>query len=114
MPSKATNVVSWILAVVLAAFFGLAGVGKLGGGANEMYEGWGYPAWFALAIGVAEAAGAIGLLIPKTTRWAIYGLTAIMAGAVFTHVTNGEAAQLARPLIPTMCLWILWKLRSGS
>ena len=112
--NRARVIVAWVLAVVLALFFGLAGVGKLGGGANEMFESWGYPAWFALLIGVAETAGAIGLLIPRTTRWAIYGLTAIMLGAVFTHVTNGEAAQLARPLIPTLCLWILWKLRSDA
>ena len=111
--SKGRVIAAWVLVVAFAVLFLLAAAGKLTGAATPMFEGWGYPAWFALAIGVAEAAGAIGLLIPKTTRWAIYGLTAIMAGAVFTHATNGEAAQLARPLIPTMCLWILWKLRSG-
>ena len=112
--SRARVIVSWVLAVVLAAFFALAAIGKLTGSATEMFAGWGYPAWFALLIGVAEAAGAIGLLVPKTTRWAIYGLSLVMLGAIFTHVTNGEAAQLARPILPLACLWILWKLRSSS
>ena len=112
--NRARTIISWVLAAVLAVFFGLASLGKLTGAQTEMFEGWGYPGWFALLIGVAELAGAVGLLIPKTTKWAIYGLTAVMIGAVFTHLTNGEAAQLARPLIPTMCLWILWKLRSDG
>ena len=90
---------SWILIAVFAVLFVLASLGKLTGQATGMFESWGYPAWFATFIGVAELAGAIGLLIPKTTRWAAVGLALVMLGAAFTHVTNGEGAQVLRPLI---------------
>ncbi len=105
---------SWILIVVLALLFVGAALGKLTGAATPMFEAWGYPAWFALFIGVAELAGAIGLVIPKTTRWAIYGLTAVMLGAAYTHLANGEGAQVLRPLIFLGGLWAIWFLKRGS
>ena len=109
--NRALNIVSWILAVLLAVMFAMAAAGKLTGAATPMFEGWGYPAWFAMLIGVAEAAGAVCLLIPKTTRCAIYGLTAIMLGAVYTHLANGEGTQVVRPVIFLAVLWVLWWLR---
>ncbi len=69
--------------MLLAAAYGMAGLGKLTGAATEMFAGWGYPAWFATLIGILELAGALGLLIPKTTRYAILGLTGIMLGRLY-------------------------------
>ena len=112
--SKAKFIASWVLIGLVAVGFLLAGLGKLTGSAGPMFEGWGYPSWFATLIGVLELAGAIGLLIPKTTRWAVLGLTFLMFGAAFTHVTNGEASQLARPGLFLMVMWAgLW-LRGNS
>jgi len=70
-PAKIRSVIGWILVVLLAAAYALAALGKLTGAATEMFASWGYPAWFATLIGVLELAGALGLLMPKTTRWAI-------------------------------------------
>lgn len=111
---KVRGTVSWILVVILGGLYGVAGVGKFGGGAAEMFAGWGYAPWFAILIGVLELVGAIGLLIPKTTRLAVYGLTVIMLGAVYTHVTNGEAAAVSRPLAFGVLLWVVWWLRGTS
>ena len=105
---------SWILIAVLALLFLFAALSKLTGAATPMFEGWGYPAWFATLIGVAELAGAIGLLIPKTTRCAIYGLTAVMLGAIFTHISAGEGAQVLRPLIFLGGLWSIWFLKRNE
>ena len=112
--SRGRVIAAWVLIVALAVLFMLAAVGKLTGAATPMFEGWGYPAWFALLIGVAELAGAIGLLIPRTTRWAAVGLGLIMLGAVFTHLTNGEGAQVLRPLIFLGGLVAIWLLRSRA
>lgn len=109
--SKGKNIVSWVLAAVLGAMFLLAGAGKLGGGATEMFTGWGYPAWFATLIGISEVLGGIGLLIPRTRRLAIMGLTVIMLGAAYTHVANGEAVEVVRPLGFLAALWLLMWLR---
>ena len=109
--SKAINMSSWAIVVLLAIGFLLAGVGKLTGAQTEMFQGWGYAPWFATLIGGLELAGVIGLLIPKTTRLAIYGLTGLMIGACYTHLANGEAAQLIRPLLFMALLWVTWWLR---
>lgn len=111
---KALYIVSWVFAVLLAVLFVLAGAGKLGGGATEMFAKWGYPAWFAIFIGVAEVAGAIGLLIPKLTRLAILGLTLVMIGAAYTHVAAGEGLAVFRPIVFTVFLWLVWFLRGSS
>ncbi len=97
--------------ILVAVAFALAALGKLTGAATPMFEGWGYPAWFALLIGVLELAGAIGLLIPGMTRFAIYGLTAILVGAAYTHIANGEGLQVLRPLVFAIMLWVIWALR---
>ena len=105
---------TWIMVVVFAALFALASLGKLTGQATAMFEAWGYPAWFATVIGVAELAGAIGLLIPKTTRWAAVGLALIMLGAAYTHLAIGEGAQVVRPLVFLGGLSAILLLRRGS
>ncbi len=112
--SKMSNVISWVLVVLLALGFSLASLGKLTGAQTAMFEKWGYPAWFATFIGIAEVAGAIGLLIPKTTKYAILGLTVIMIGAAYTHLANGEGLAVLRPAIFTILLWALWFLRRYS
>lgn len=109
--SKAKVVAGWVLAALLAAAYLLAGTGKLTGAAAPMFEGWGYAAWFATLIGVLEVCGAIGLLVPWTTRYAVLGLTVIMLGAIYTHLANGETLQVLRPIIFLVVLWLIWWLR---
>ncbi len=109
--AKTRSVIGWILVALLAAGYGLAALGKLAGAQTEMFAGWGYPAWFATLIGILELAGALGLLIPKTTRWAILGLTGIMLGAAYTHLASGEGMQVLRPVIFMALLWAVWWLR---
>ncbi|MEZ5346890.1 MAG: DoxX family protein [Pyrinomonadaceae bacterium] len=112
--TKASNLISWVLVVLLALGFLLASLGKLTGAQTQMFEQWGYPSWFAYIIGIAELAGAIGLLIPKFTKFAILGLTLIMIGAAFTHLANGESMQIIRPAIFAILLWGVWLLRKYS
>ena len=102
---------SWVLALLLALAFLAAAAGKLTGAATRMFAYWGYPAWFATLIGMLELAGAIGLLIPKTTRYAAMGLTVIMFGAAYTHLANHEGWQVLRPSIFLVVLWVVWWLR---
>ena len=109
--SRVRTVSSWVLVLLLAAGYLLAALGKLTGMAAPMFEGWGYAPWFATLIGILELAGVIGLLVPKTTRYAVLGLTVIMVGAAYTHVANGEAPQILRPGIFLTLLWTVWWLR---
>jgi uncharacterized membrane protein YphA (DoxX/SURF4 family) len=112
--SRARALSSWILVVLLAVLYASAALWKVSGGQAEIFTAWGYPAWFALVIGVLELAGAVGLLIPRTTHWAVFGLTGIMLGAVYTHLANGEGFQVLRPLVFLAMLWVAWLLRRGN
>lgn len=111
--SKVKKIIGWIFTVLIALAFIAAAAGKLRGSAISMFAHWGYPAWFATVIGVLELLGAIGLLIPKTLRFAIIGLTVIMFGAVYTHLANNEGIQVLRPAIFLAVLWAIYWLRGG-
>jgi len=111
--SKVRTIVGWVLAILLALGFLAAATGKLTGAATRMFAHWGYPAWFATLIGVLELAGGIGLLIPRTTRYAVLGLTVIMVGATYTHLANNEGLQVLRPIIFLAILWTVWWLRGN-
>ena len=98
---KTRNVFAWILSILLALAFLLAGVPKVMAVTAwiEKFAHWGYPRWSLTIIGLLEVSGAILLLIP---RFAIYGvgtLIAVMLGAAYTHVANGEGLAVLRPLI---------------
>jgi len=99
---------------LLVIAFLLSAAGKLTSVATRLFIHWGYPAWFARVIGVLELAGAAGLLISKTARYAILGLTVIMIGAAYTHLSNHEGLQVLRPIIFLVILWIVWWLRVTS
>lgn len=109
--SRARTITGWILSVLLAAAFAMASLGKLTGAATEMFVGWGYATWFATVIGVLEALGAVGLVVPKTRSYAAMGLSGIMLGATYTHVSNSEGGQVIRPLLFLVVLVVIWWLQ---
>ncbi len=111
--SRVRGVFAWVLVILLGLMFLVAGLGKLIGGeaAVEAFAAWGYAAWFATVIGVLEMAGGLGLLIPRTARYAILGLSGIMLGAMYTHLSNGEGLQVLRPVGFALALWLVWWLR---
>lgn len=99
---KGLRVALWVVQVLLAAFFLMAGVTK---GIRPLNEAaaminWipDVPAALARFIGWAELAGGVGLILPAATRiapWltplAAVGLGLIMALAVPFHLMRGEA-----------------------
>jgi putative oxidoreductase len=84
---KIMNVVLWILQIAAAGMFLMAGFSKLVG--NEqmvgMFEVIGVGQWFRYLTGALEVAGAILLLIPRTSGLGAIMLAGVMAGAVMTH-----------------------------
>lgn len=79
----------WCLTVPLTALFLLAGATKFGTEATANFQKFGFSDAFRIFIGVAELAGAIGLLVPRLSTWAAAGLVIIMGGAVYTHMAQG-------------------------
>ena len=86
------NVTLWVIQGLLAALFLFAGSMKLILPIEAMAGPVSLPGWFLRFIGVAEVAGAIGLILPWLTRIrprltpvAASGLVIIMSGATVDH-----------------------------
>jgi putative oxidoreductase len=92
----ARRIVVWILMVLLAVEFALAGASKLSpsSGWARMFVAWGFPAWFRVAVGAIEIACAVALFIPRLRAWACAVLLVVMAGAAVTHLTHGEPRRV--------------------
>ena len=115
----------WIFTVLDAAFMALAGWSKF---ANpdvwtSMFEGWGYPPWFAFVIGAGELGLGIVMLVPRLASYAATGLIVIMLGALGTVlVHSGGRMGPEPPLIHLVLLTIIlaarwkgrWRPRSGA
>ena len=99
--NKLRNNLLWAASALLAlAFVGSGGMKILNPKfSGEMFVRYGYPAWFAVVIGVAEVAAGLLLLVPRLAAYAAGALAVIMAGAVFTHLRAGEAAQSIVPFV---------------
>ena len=92
------NVTLWVIQGLLAALFLFAGSMKLVLPIEAMAGPVDLPGWFLRFIGVAEVAGAIGLIVPWLTRiqprltpLAAGGLVVIMAGATAITAVGGPA-----------------------
>lgn len=109
--NKLPKITGWILAVVLGGMFLVAGAGKLMTSDATMFVNWGYAPWFMKLIGSLEVLGGVGLLVPMTTRLAVYGLSLIMLGAVYTNINAGDGLDFLRPTVFLVFLWVLWWLR---
>lgn len=111
--SKGKTISSWVLQVVLALLFLLASLGKITRNPQwiETFRLYGYSAGFCFLIGVLEALGALGLLIPRLSAYAATGLFGIMIGALYTYLTHQQATQVWRPLLFMVMLAIVIMLR---
>jgi hypothetical protein len=100
------NVTLWVIQGLLAALFLFAGSMKLILPIEAMAGPVELPGWFLRFIGVAEVAGALGLILPWLTRiqprltpMAAGGLVIIMAGATVITAIGGPSAGVAVPFV---------------
>lgn len=106
------NKTAWVLQVMLALLFVLAGAAKfLGPMWPRLFAGWGYPSGMSAVIGVLELAGGLALLAPPTVRYAAILLGVLMIGAVVTLITHPHSLSLTTPLTYLVALGILLWLR---
>jgi uncharacterized membrane protein YphA (DoxX/SURF4 family) len=109
------NLESFLALMLGMAFLG-TGVAKFVGTdwVIATFGGWDLPAWTLLAIGAAEIAAAILILIP-TTRWVgAVQIGSIMVGALVYHASRGETALMAIPvsaLLATILLGLVMRAR---
>ncbi|HKO50236.1 MAG TPA: DoxX family protein [Polyangiaceae bacterium] len=115
--TKARNWGLLSVSVLLAFAFAASGLTKLIGMQAHIdhFAKWGYPDWFRVFVGAAEVAGAVGILVPRTSLLACAGMGILMLGAAYTHLTNGEGAQASAPLLLLALLgYVAWSRRSTT
>jgi len=105
------NIVLWIIQVLLALLFLLAGGTKLILPIAEMTKDIHLPGLFLRFLGVAEVLGALGLILPGALRikpgltsLAAVGLMIIVIGATVITATNGPIVGAILPFITTLLL----------
>jgi len=95
----------WIVQILLAFAFGAAGAFKAFTPHAQLAEAMPWvldaPVWLPTFIGVAEIAGALGLILPAATRikpqltpLAAIGLVIVMVLAMGFHLSRGEFAMV--------------------
>jgi putative oxidoreductase len=92
-----TSALLWAAQILLAAVFVFAAAPKLAGQhtAVTMFSQIGAGQWLRYLVGIAELAGAIGLLIPRLAGLAAAGLAADMAGASIINIAVLHSAAVA-------------------
>jgi putative oxidoreductase len=110
-----TNIAGWILSVVLALVFSLAGGTKLIGvpGMVSEFAQIGIGQWLRYVTGLLEVSGAIGLLIPKVRFWAALQIVAVMVGATGVNLWVLRVPPLAglTAVLMALALVLAWLRR---
>ena len=101
-----TNVALWVVQALLALLFLFAGVTKLIMPADALSAQSPLPVAFLRFIGICEALGAIGLILPEMlairrelTPLAASGLVIIMTGAVVVTLATTDAVLAIVPFV---------------
>lgn len=110
---KIVNVVLWVLQIAAAGMFLMVGFLKLSGNAQMvgLFEAIGIGQWFRYLTGTLEVAGAILLLIPRTSGLSALMLAGVMAGAVITHVFIVGGSPLAATILLVVTGVVAWGRR---
>jgi uncharacterized membrane protein YphA (DoxX/SURF4 family) len=116
---KLTTLGNWITTALIAAASLLGGVtDAVSPGAVAFLAHLGYPAYFAMLIGVWKVLGAIAVLAPRLPRlkeWAYAGIFFDLTGAAVSHAATGDAAvRVLVPLALTAIALTSWGLRPQS
>jgi uncharacterized membrane protein YphA (DoxX/SURF4 family) len=115
------NTVLWIVQIVLAAAFGLAGIGKLIQPKEKLQDrmGWveDYSQGTIRMIGSLEVLAAIGLILPAATGilpWltplAALGLVVIMLLAIRVHLRRHETQNVVvNVVLALLAAFVAWQ-----
>lgn len=114
-PGKGLTIALWVVQVLLAAMFFLAGGSKLAGDPKMvgLFELVGIGQWFRYLTGILEVGGAVLLLIPRTAAHGAALLVPVMLGAILTHLVVVHSS----PAIPLVLLvglvFVAWGRRDA-
>src|SRR5216683_6141976 len=114
--AKIINVVLWVLQIAAAGMFLMVGFLKLSGNAQlvGLFEAIGLGQWFRYLTGTLEVAGAILLLLPRTSGLGALMLAGIMICAVVTHVFIVGGSPLGAIILLVVTGVVAWGRRERT
>lgn len=106
-------IAGWILCVLIAFVFLMAGSMKLVGNQNMVQEfnQVGLGQWFRYFTGLLEVIGAIGVLIPRLSRYAAILLAVVMVGAITAQLTVLQSPPTLPGVLLVLTLIVAWLRR---
>jgi len=89
MQANVTNIITWILRLIVAAVFLLAAYMKLSSAPMmvDEFNQLGLGPYFIYVTGICEVIGALLVLYPPTTPWGCLWLLCVMVGAFIANMT---------------------------
>jgi putative oxidoreductase len=114
-PGKGLNIALWVVQILLAAMFVMAGGSKLAGDPKMvgLFDVIGIGQWFRYLTGTLEVAGALLLVVPRTKAYGAALLAPVMAGAILTHLVVLHNSP-AMPLVLLVGIaFVLWGRRDA-
>lgn len=118
--SRVKQIAYWATTIFGPASFVIGGVISLTGGAEvaTSLSHLGYPAYFALILGVSKLAGAVVTVVPGLPRlkeWAYAGFFFDLTAAAYSHAAVGDAAgDVIAPIVFLALVAASWALRPAS
>ena len=115
--SRGLRIGLWSAQIALAIVFALAGGMKVATPAAELAKMTpGFPLAFLRFIGIAELAGAVGIILPALTRiapvltpLASSGFVIVMASAAVLHLVRGEFGELVVVIVlGALAYFVAW------
>ena len=116
-PGRGLRIALWSVQIVLAIVFALAGWMKVSTPAAELSKmASGFPLALLRFIGIAELAGAIGIVLPALTRiapvltpLASSGFVIVMASAGVLHLVRGQFGELVVVIVlGALAYFVAW------
>ncbi|MGW7244096.1 DoxX family protein [Streptomyces sp. NPDC054804] len=110
---KARNVALWVLQVILAVVFVMAGGSKLAGAKAmvDLFQEVGVGQWLRYVTGSLEVAGAILLLVPRLSALGGLALTGVMAGGFLTCVFVIDQSPAPTAVLLVLAAVVTWNRR---
>jgi uncharacterized membrane protein YphA (DoxX/SURF4 family) len=110
-PGLPRLILGWVLSVLLAfVFFAVSGAKLLSVPAFvQEFHHIGLGQWFRYLTGALEVIGAVGILVPKFSRWAALLLAVVMIGAIVAHLTvlhSSPALPTALLILAALTAWL--------
>jgi len=114
--AKIMNAVLWVLQIAAAGVFLMVGFLKLSGNAQlvGLFQAIGLGQWFRYLTGTLEVAGAILLLIPRTSGLGALMLVGVMVGAVMTHLFIVGGSPLMAIILLIVTGLVAWGRRQRT